>query len=1168
MPPKPRNAVKKTPPFTGPKRNTTGKAALTGAVLAALLGSTLPAGAVAAPAVPLNASAFVLAAGTAAIDISGVSITGQLTDVTRDVLLHPYVLGEKVNYTFKVSNTRAQTVTVVPLSGDFKPFIPADGGGNCRYTNLLAGASYSCTTAKHTVTAADLAAGFFNTATSWQVGAESKTLSTPAVSLRAGAATAVGQLSVSGTPVNPQRNAASSPYAVGEAVDYTFTIRNNGDAAVDAIPEAGAFAPFVAADGAGNCRYLNLAPGASYSCTTARHTVTREELDRGYFLPVTSWRAGTATVAVTTDPVKLGTPLADPLSGYLNAAPADRGLGFHDVDKTGAPRAIRNDLSGGTLAGMVEFAQGLTVNPAGNDAAEMPDLVAERQALLLFTPSQGTSSVSVAASVKGVAKGVFTLKAPEALPETDANFPAGRPSVVYSKRAWSVELPWDVVVPGLALTFTAADGGTGTLPASNITMAPPSELVINNIELGMLTTPNMSGDHAFINKPAQSAADYFQTIPVSKLVMAKYESVQLNKVIVANGNIYTPENPSVTNGDVYSGDMRENVGKAQVSTGINLANFGQTSGPMNQQQPSLYNQRIIHHSAGLYANGRAEHGLSGGNGMATVYATSGNELSHELGHSYGLGHYPGQNSALPGDAATINSTHHADSGWGWNAYRGALRSNLAIGTFQPNGVSINNLPFTQTFGGAYNYLVDAMAGGWVESKYSNYTMHTGYSADKIQESLTNVVPDLAYPSGYRNWDAATQAYVDAKVANPAFNSLRPTAVGVPVVTLLGGYVPADSTKAVLYPAFRSNWGNAFNYPAPAQDAPAATRVCWMDVDFHNGSTKAFAVSGGVTGVPVGNALQFNINIAQADQPTGAQLSCKQNGITSQYGNRIEIATDSPAMPAAVTIGQDAGYTAVRDAELPPLQAELESLSASAFPLLGSNSSVALATWKGSLELLGPAARTVAEKILALDAAATAAEKFVRYYQDTMATPATQQRFKELLSSSGLTPSTAAVVVPPGAAIKVDAGNGGVAAGHCLKLYTNADGTLEARVPTAATVATECTGAANEKWVMDARGAVHSAARPDLCISSGDPSRPGNCDASDVTQQWVYTADGHLNSVASGGRSMDLNRATRLPILYQSSSGSNQKWLGLGSSTVPALVALDAATLKKLGELGL
>lgn len=54
--------------------------------------------------------------------------------------------------------------------------------------------------------------------------------------------------------------------------------------------------------------------------------------------------------------------------------------------------------------------------------------------------------------------------------------------------------------------------------------------------------------------------------------------MRLDKVIVANGNIYTPENPSVTNSDVHSGETRENVGQAQVSTGLNLTNFAETSG--------------------------------------------------------------------------------------------------------------------------------------------------------------------------------------------------------------------------------------------------------------------------------------------------------------------------------------------------------------------------------------------------------------------------------------------------------------------------------------------------------------------------------------------------------------------------------------------------------------
>lgn len=1127
----------------------------------------MTAPALAAPNIPLDAAASVLAAGTAELDFSGLTITGHLGDVSRDVLINPYTVGEEISYSFKVANNRPQTVTVVPVSGSFAPFVPADGAGNCRWTGLGAGANYTCATPKHTVTAADLAAGSFATATTWQVGNESKTLSTAPVALRAKVDTSVGQVSISGTPSNPQRSTVTNPYAPGEALAYTFTVKNNGTTSVTVTPESGSFAPFVPADGAGNCRFINLKAGASYSCTTSKHTVTREELDSGFFQPISTWKAGAISGTITTDAAKLGTPLADPFSGYLNAGGPDRGLGFHDVNKTGEPRAIRNDLTG-ALSGMVEFAQSTTINPANNDAADMPDLVAERQALLLFTPTTATSAVTVTASVKGVAKGTVTMHTPDALPRSDANFPTGRPKVVYSKRAWSVDLPWDVVVPGLELVLTDASGANGTLPASNITMGAPTELVINNIELGMLTTPNMAGDHAFINTPAQSAADYFQTIPVSKLIMAKYDRVELQKVIVANGNIYTPENPSVTNGDVYSGDMRENVGKAQVSTGINLANFGQTSGLMNQKQPGLYNQRIIHHSAGLYANGRAEHGLSGGNGMATLYASSGNELSHELGHSFGLGHYPGQNSSLSGDAATINATHHADSGWGYNAYRDAMRPNLTNRSYQADGVSINGLPFTQTFGGSYNFLTDAMAGGWDESNYSDYTLHTGYSADRIQESLTTVVPDVGYPSGYRAWDATSQSYIDAKVANASFNYLRPVAVGVPVVTLLGGYVPADSTKAVLYPAFRSNWGNTFDYPAPAQDAPAATRVCWMDVDFLDGTSKQFAVSGGVAGASATTALQFNINIAQADKPTGSDLFCKQNGVTSQYGNHIDIATNLPDLPAAVTIGQDAGYTAVRDAELPALQTALESQIGQSLPALSQDSRTALTSWRDSVNGLSAGAQEVATRITTLESAATNAGKYLRYYGDTLSTPATQTRFQKLLLETGLTPAAGTPAVPSGTELKVDRGNSGITDGYCLKLYTNADGTLEARVPAADTVATECTGATDEKWFMDVRGAVHNGAHPELCLTSSNPSRPSACEASNGTQQWTYLADGHLTSVATPSRSLDLNRSTRLPILYNTSTGSNQKWLGLSTSPVMAMGLMDAASIKTMAELGL
>ncbi|WP_158588241.1 exo-alpha-sialidase [Galactobacter valiniphilus] len=85
-------------------------------------------------------------------------------------------VGDKVAVTYRVSNRSQATLALVPtgdLSGFSRPSAP-----NCGYSALAAGSSYTCTTAFHTVTAADLAAGGFTPSTSWElrVGGYSGTL--------------------------------------------------------------------------------------------------------------------------------------------------------------------------------------------------------------------------------------------------------------------------------------------------------------------------------------------------------------------------------------------------------------------------------------------------------------------------------------------------------------------------------------------------------------------------------------------------------------------------------------------------------------------------------------------------------------------------------------------------------------------------------------------------------------------------------------------------------------------------------------------------------------------------------------------------------------------------------------------------------------------------------
>ncbi|GGE81859.1 M66 family metalloprotease [Mycetocola zhadangensis] len=815
--------------------------------------------------------------------------------------------------------------------------------------------------------------------------------------------------------------------------------------------------------------------------------------------------------------------------------------GFYDTDSKGDKRELRNDLAG-DIKGQVQFAQSHTVDPSGNAKLKMPTLVTNRAALLLFSPVGKAKSATVTAKLNGAEK-VIQLAPPAEIPRSDMNISGNRPDVAYSSTAWTTELPWNLMQPGLELTFTTNEG-TGVLGSDKIEFAAPAELIISSIELGMLTSYPTGSGHYMFNQPEKSGADYFQTIPVSKLTMAIYEPVKLDKVIVSSGVIYTDK--SAVNGDVYSGDMRENVGKAQVSTGINLANFGTTSGPMDQKQPANFNQRIIHHSAGSYANGVHSHGLSGGNGMATLYDSVGNELSHELGHSYGLGHYPGTDNSKQGNDKVRWASHHADSGWGYIAYRDRMRSNLVADSgFDPNGLDLSAGRFTENYMGIYNFHRDTMSGGWGSSSLSRYTHVTGYSTEITQRSLKTLVPDVSYPSGYRDWDAKAGKYVDAKVKNPAFALPKPSKVGVPVFTLLGGYNPAKPEQTVLYPAFRSNYGNVFDLPQADTTSTDAARRCWVEVTFEDGRVQknTLLANDGVK--------QFNINVAHSDRPTGASISCRANGETTKLGNSIEIATNLEPLRPAVVIGQDAGYEALRAVELPELEAKLKAVANKPVPVLDTNGMVLLESWKDDLSGLSPEAQAVAAKVQAQTAASASVDAFIELNKKELEAKDadTTAELAKLMTSLGLVESPTKVL-PQGGRVLV---NGG----HCLVLGEN----LGVTVPGDKAL---CADTPNQRWFMDARGAIHNEERPDLCLTPGTPVSVSACSVTTASQVWIAEADGHIK--AATWNYLDFHVHQQIAGMYGKTTGSNQIWKGLTQATNPALATLKASSIKTLYSL--
>lgn len=92
-----------------------------------------------------------------------ISVTGTVASASQA----SYAVGDVIRYSFKVTNLLGQVVSVVPngnLEGFNRPTPP-----NCGYQNLAANGSYTCTSAFHTITAADLNAGSFTPTATWKV---------------------------------------------------------------------------------------------------------------------------------------------------------------------------------------------------------------------------------------------------------------------------------------------------------------------------------------------------------------------------------------------------------------------------------------------------------------------------------------------------------------------------------------------------------------------------------------------------------------------------------------------------------------------------------------------------------------------------------------------------------------------------------------------------------------------------------------------------------------------------------------------------------------------------------------------------------------------------------------------------------------------------------------
>lgn len=813
-------------------------------------------------------------------------------------------------------------------------------------------------------------------------------------------------------------------------------------------------------------------------------------------------------------------------------------LDFYSKDFDGNSRILRDDLSGGILQGEVQFVQSHSVAPAGNfernkadetQSKYMPKLVALREALVLFLPEGKVQPTTVHAEVSVHGEPLITLPMahPNDLPASDIT--AGQP-VEYSTQAWSATLPWDTVRNGLSIRFVADKASDqeqfGDLPAAAIDIGEATQMVLKNLRLGMLTEPGYKDTHWVLIDPVMAATDYFQTAPVSKLIIGSYADMTLDRVIIGDGTIYDKnvgDGHSAVEGGWHSGDMRENVGKSQVSVGINLADFGVSSNNMRQWYNRDFKQITSHHAWGMYTNGRVEHGGSGGNGIGTLTHSSGNEASHEWGHDHSLGHYPGQGLTDDGRWAR----HHADSGWGYIAFRNRMRRNF-------NGFNDD---------GSYNYLADAMSGGSPAGPLSKYTHYTGYSGRNIQNHLAGFpIPDTRYASGYKMWNTTTGEYED-------FPSDRhiPEKVGVPVATILGGYDPDGKVgnNAVIYPVFHGNYGNIFDLQAP--DPGSSEDQCWVTVS--NAANEETQVRLPATRHHNSTINQLHFNLEASFKPTLAVLSCRRGGVTSEL-TRTEFDGQIPELPPVAVVGQEVGYSQLREREMAEMEKVLVALSGEDFAVL--NAELAIKVDSYSDEELKAGLSGDAWQVL---------ERLQHNRQVATRLEVTLNRGKQQNQPAGELAD--ALISTLQSEQWIESGDdlavqGNVIHGNGRYFDDNlAEGKYIALTP----VPSETTDL--PRWIMDQQGRIHSESAPWQCITrTGNRIGLATCASGNNNQAWVYQENATLKNKGTNA-CLDYDRVNDRVITYNCTGNWNQKWSDVTQSKSRLLSNLNGGLLMEL-----
>lgn len=450
---------------------------------------------------------------------------------------------------------------------------------------------------------------------------------------------------------------------------------------------------------------------------------------------------------------------------------------------------------------------------------------------------------------------------------------------IFGHGFYTAVLDKEWIQAGMTLEFSTMDDideeYVGVL--DDIKIGAPTELMITLLDAGFLTPPR---NEFTFKDDITTHREYFETAPLSRLIVVEYETMHFTEIMLPDGKLYTTV--SDTDGGWHSGDMRGSIGKLLLSHGIDLANYGINSSQGDSESPHPFTCPLLaaHNTVGKYQNGIIVHGGSGGNGMVTLDSSIGNEFSHEIGHNYGLGHYvDGFKGSVHRPASEINSS------WGWDS---------ETNRFTPNFSQIDSGndrclegECQSPYLGKYQFGVDSMAGG--SPNYSNrFVFYTPNTARIIQNFMENkAVWSETSSTGFRKYNTSTKKMEE--FINNDNDNMVPSKYGVPVTTIVGFYDPVNrGLSSYIYPALHGAYG--FVYDSDVDDGSYVG--CELVVETQSTDTPLVY---SLSNLALSSTMnKFHVNIATEDEPYEAAIYCDENLLAFRT-------LDAPKAPLEYTV---------------------------------------------------------------------------------------------------------------------------------------------------------------------------------------------------------------------------------------------------------------------------